>query len=347
VCAVLVLFLGGLVSSVAAPAWACGCGAYIPDRAGASVVDERAMVAWDGKTQDILMSFNVSGSSDKAAWIMPVPSAAQVSLGDTEVFEELGRLTAPRVEYRDSWWPTFTWLLPSAASSLESAGAPGGAVNVLGRQRIGPFDVTRLAANDPTALATWLADKGFPRPDGLDANLAPYIADHWEIVAIQLAPAQAGESLSGDLQPLRLSFTSDKLVYPMRLSRSATTPQTVDLYVLADHRMDPTSVPVAGQKPSLEFAGHVERADNSPALAAYVGDGAFLTHWNDYIYEPELIDGDYVFEPAMSDTPFQHVIYRTRDHGDITGLVLLAVLASCVVVLIVVLARRRHRKASV
>jgi hypothetical protein len=132
------------------------------------------------------MSFNVSGSSDKAAWVMPVPSAAKVSLGDTEVFDELGRLTAPRVEYRDSWWPTFTWLLPGAGPS-ETAGAPGGAVNVLGRQRIGPFDVTRLAANDPTALATWLADKGFPRPDGLEANLAPYIADHWEIVAIQLA----------------------------------------------------------------------------------------------------------------------------------------------------------------
>jgi Uncharacterized protein conserved in bacteria (DUF2330) len=346
VCAVLALFLGGLLSSVAAPAWACGCGAYIPDRAGASVVDERAMVAWDGKTQDILMSFNVSGSSDKAAWVMPAPSAAQVSLGDTEVFEELGRLTAPRVEYRDSWWPTFTWLLPSAARSLESAGAPGGAVNVLGRQRIGPFDVTRLAANDPAALATWLADKGFPNPDGLDANLAPYIADQWEIVSIQLAAAQAGQSLTGDLQPLRLSFTSDELVYPMRLSHSAKTPQTVNLYVLADHRMDPKSVPVAGQKPSLEFAGHIQRADISPALAAYVGDGAFLTQWNDNIYQPELIDDDYVFEPAASDTPFQHVIYRTRDRGDITGLVLLAVLASCVVVLIVVLARRRHRKAS-
>jgi hypothetical protein len=346
VCAVLAVFLGGLVSGVAAPAWACGCGAYIPDRAGASVVDERAMLAWDGKTQDILMSFNVSGSSDKAAWVMPVPSAAKVSLGDTEVFNELGRLTAPRLEYRDSWWPTLTWLLPGASPS-ETAGAPGGAVNVLGRQRIGPFDVTRLAADDPTALATWLADKGFPRPDGLEANLAPYIADHWEIVAIQLAPAKAGESLTGDLQPLRLSFTSDKLVYPMRLSRSATTPQTVDLYVLADHRMDPESVPVAGHKPSLEFAGRVERADLSPALAAYVGDGAFLTHWNDHIYQPELIDGDYVFEPAASDTPFQHVIYRTRDHGDITGFALLAVFASGAVVFVVVLARRRRRRASV
>ena len=233
---------------------------------------------------------------------------------------------------------------PWRSEPLETAGAPGGAVDVLGRQRIGPFDVTRLAANDPVALATWLADKGFPHPDGLDANLAPYIADHWEIVAIQLASAQAGESLTGDLQPLRLSFTSDKVVYPMRLSRSATTPQTVDLYVLADHRMDPKAVPVAGQKPSLEFAGHVERADVSPALAAYVGDGAFLTRWNDDIFEPELIDGDYVFEPAASDTPFQHVIYRTRNRGDLTGLILIAALASGVVIAVVL--ARRHRKAS-
>src|ERR1700752_1521712 len=111
--------------------------------------------------------------------------------------------------------------------------------------------------------------------------------------------------------------------------------------------MDPTFQTVERQKSSLELARNVEGGEDSPALAAYVGDGAFLTQWNDYIYEPELIDGDYVFEPAASDTPFQHVIYRTRDHGDITGLVLLALLASCVVALIVVLARRRRRNASV
>ena len=40
-------------------------------------------------------------------------------------------------------------------------------------------------ANDPSALAAWLADKGFPLPDGLDTNLAPYVTDGWEIVAIQ------------------------------------------------------------------------------------------------------------------------------------------------------------------
>jgi hypothetical protein len=337
---VVAMCFAGMVSSVATPAWACGCGAYIPNQAGATVTDERALIAWDGDTEDILMSFNVSGSSGKAAWVMPVPSAADVSLGDSEAFAELGRLTAPRVEYRDSWWPTFGWL--SADESLDTAGAlPGAGVNVLGRQRIGPFDVTRLAANDPIELAKWLADNGFPHPDGLDENLAPYLADRWEIVAIQLVPAEHGAALTGNLQPLRLSFESDTVVYPMRLSRSATTPQTVDLYVLADHRMDPKSVPVPGGRPTLEFAGPVEGAHVSPALADYVGDGAFLTRWNDHIGEPALINGDYVFEHAPSDTTYQHVIYRTRHRGDITGLILLAVLGCGVVVGVVLLMRRR------
>jgi hypothetical protein len=269
-----------------------------------------------------------------------VPSAAQVALGDARVFDELRRLTAPRLEYRDSWWPTFTWLFPRAEAP-ETAGAPGGArVDVLASQRIGPFDVTRLAANDPTALATWLADNGFPHPEGLDRNLAPYVADRWEIVAVQLAPAEGGASLTGDLQPLRLSFRSESVVYPMRLSRSATTPQSVDLYVLADHRMDPTAVPVAAAKPSLEFAGLLARADVSPAMADYVGDGAYLTRWTDHIYDPAAIDGDYVFERAVADTPYQQVIYRTRDRGDITGVILLAALAGVVVAIVVVLARR-------
>ena len=169
---------------------------------------------------------------------------------------------------------------------------------MLGHQRIGPFDVTRLAANDPTALATWLTDKGFPHPDGLDANLAPYVADGWEIVAIQLAPAEAGDSLTGDLQPLRLSFASDKVVYPMRLSRSATTPQA------STSTSSPSTEWIRrrcrsrrGDRAGVRRAASSE-ADVSPALAPYVGDGAFLTRWTNHINDPAAIDGDYVFEPA-------------------------------------------------
>ncbi len=332
--------------TVANPAWACGCGAYVPDNPGPAVADERALIAWDGSTEDILMSLSVTGASERAAWVMPVPSAAHITLGDTEVFEALGKLTAPRIEYRDSWWPTFPWFVRAGESpELDTAGAPSGTVNVLERQRLGPFDVTRLAANDPAALVNWLRDNGFPYPDGLDDNLAPYVADGWEIVAVQLVPAEAGGSLTGALQPLRLSFDSDRVVYPMRLSRSATMSQHIDLYVLADHRMDPSALPVAGEAPSLEFAGRIEPGD-SPALADYVGDSAFLTRWQNTIYDPAAIDGDYIFEQASSDTPYQQVIYRTRDHGELSGLILLAALGVGGLVTIVLLTRLLPRRSA-
>jgi hypothetical protein len=343
VAAVIALLVAVIATSVAAPARACGCGAYIPDRDGASVVDERALIAWDGAREDILMALRVAGSSDSAAWVMPVPSTAQVSLGAAEAFTELERLTAPRIEFRDSWWPTFSWLGTDETSEGALGAGPPGGVNVLDRQRIGPFEVTRLAANDPEAAAKWLADNGFPHPDGLDANLAHYISDGWQIVAVSLVPASEGEPLTGDLQPLRLSFAAEQVVYPMRLSRSATTPQTVDLFVLGDHRMDPTSVPVATETPTLEFAGRIDETEVSPALADFVGDGAFLTRWSNHLVDPAAIDGDYTFRPSADDTSYQEVVYRDRNRGDVTGLALLGLLGLIAVILLIT---RRIRSAT-
>jgi len=338
-----VLLASSLAFSVASPAWACGCGAYIPNRPGPTIATERALVAWDGATEDIVMSFNVSGSSERAAWVMPVPSAAEVSLGDAELFTELGRVTAPRVEYRDRWWPTFSWLQAGSTNSADAVGAAPGGVNVLGRQRIGPFDVTRLSAGDSTALAKWLGDNGFPNPDGLDENLAAYVEDRWELVAIKLAAADAADSLTGDLQPLRLSFEADTVVYPMRLSRSAKGPQTIDLYVLAEHRMDPSAVPVEGDEPALEFAGRLDQATAAPILQSYLTKGPYLTRWSDHIAVPGSIDGDYVFAQAEADTPYQKVVYVTRNRGDLTSLILLGVGGLGLLVVAVVLIRRRGR----
>ena len=341
-CAVLALLLTGALTSLAAPAWACGCGAYIPDRAGATVVDERALIAWDGSTEDILMSFGVSGGSERAAWVMPVPSAARVTLGDNAVFDDLAALTAPRIEYRDSWWPTFSWLTHGTAGAPEGAGGrPPGGVSVLATQRIGPFEVTRLAGDSSAALAAWLGDHGFPQPATLDDNLAPYVEQGWEIVAIQLAADGTGP-LTGTLQPLRLSFASDTVVYPMRLSRAATVPQSVELSVLAEHRMDPSAVPVAGTEPTLRYAGRLDAQTAPTALAPYLTAGTFLTSWTDVIGRPARIDHDYVFTRADRDTTYQQVIYRTRERGDLTGALL--ILAAVATATFLVLRRVRQAR---
>ena len=108
--------------------------------------------------------------------------------------------------------------------------------------------------------------------------------------------------------------------------------------------MDPTALPVAEEKPSLEFAGPIAHADVSPALAEYVGATAFLTRWQNTIFDPASIDGDYEFEQAPSDSTYQQVIYRTRDRGEETGLILLGMLGLGAIATLVVLVRIAMRK---
>lgn len=308
VCAVLLTQLGSLI----APAYACGCGAMVPGRQSTMGVDrETSVVRWDGATEQIVMRFTVNGNAREAAWIMPVPNRADVELGDPELFGELDALTEPERRTRHYFWPRDgDWPFDSDGDGL-SAGAPlpGAAappVGVVGRERLGGFDVARLTATDPDALRDWLATNGFELPADLATGLRPYVEQEWEYVAVRLAPEEDGATLGGTLDPLRLSFESGRLVYPMRLSRLADQPQSLGLYVLADHRMEPRAS-IGGDEPQIRFAGRVP-AGGSPALGELTGgEGAFLTAIDQYFPRPERIDADHELRATASDTPYRQV----------------------------------------
>ena len=77
--------------------------------------------------------------------------------------------------------------------------------------------------------------------------------------------------LRGTLDPLRLRFASDELIYPMRLSRLAKTAQSLGLYVLAPHRMEPRSS-IGGNEPEVTYAGKVERERGARRVHRRPGD---------------------------------------------------------------------------
>jgi hypothetical protein len=115
---------------------------YIPQEGEARVAQERALIRWDGRTEDIVMELGVEGQSKEAAWILPVPSRGTVQLGDARLFDTLHELTKPRIRMER--------MNPGEGAVAGAAGVP--AVTVLDRQALGPFDVTTLAANDAQAL---------------------------------------------------------------------------------------------------------------------------------------------------------------------------------------------------
>ena len=98
----------------------------------------------------------------------------------------------------------------------------------------------------------------------------------------------------------------------------------------------------------MEFSGRVEASSVAHSLRPYLDSGAYLTRWSDRIPQPELIDGDYVFERADADTAYQKVVVQTRDHGAVTGFALLAAAGAASVLTIVgatALSRWRARQA--
>ncbi|MFF4346409.1 DUF2330 domain-containing protein [Streptomyces sp. NPDC001530] len=346
---VLLALLGIQLGSLVAPAYACGCGAMVPDGTRHVTVNrEMSVVRWDGRQEQIVMSLTVSGDAHKAAWIMPVPHRATVKLGDSALFDQLDEATAPEHRTRHYFWPdSGDWPFAGDDDSADAprAGATAPSVGVVGRERLGPFDVARLTATDSDALGDWLADNGFALPDRLDQALRPYVDQGWEYVAIRLAPEKTDTPLGGTLDPLHLTFASDRLVYPMRLSRLARTPQSLGLYVLAAHRMEPTSA-IGGDQPVVSYAGRV--SSTSGALAPLATDGTdFLTALDQEFPQPSKIWGDHVLHRAASDATYRRVIYEDRllrVGGVPAWLLTVGGVLSAAVVVVAIRVRARRRR---
>ncbi|MET7702009.1 DUF2330 domain-containing protein [Streptomyces sp. NPDC005485] len=299
------------VGSLIAPAYACGCGAMVPDRdRHVSVGREMSVVRWDGRQEQIVMRLTVAGDARTAAWIMPVPHRATVKLGDSALFDTLGTTTEPEHRTRPYFWPRDgDWPFDDTdtSSAAPGDGAGSSSVNVVGRERLGPFDVARLTASDSGALGDWLSDNGFRLPARLDRALQPYVDQGWEYVAIRLAPENKETPLGGTLDPLHLTFASDTLVYPMRLSRLAQNPQSLGLYVLAAHRMEPSSA-IGGSAPQLVYAGRV-KAKSGPLAALTSGGTDFLTAIDQEFPVPSRISGDHELRRTAGDATYRRVIY--------------------------------------
>ncbi|WP_328725118.1 DUF2330 domain-containing protein [Streptomyces sp. NBC_00259] len=99
-------------------------------------------------------------------------------------------------------------------------------------------------------------------------------------------------------------------VYPMRLSRLAREPQSLGLYVVAPHRMEPRGR-IGGNAPEVTYAGRI--APSEGAVGRLTGGApAFLTSFEQRFPEPSRIDGDHELRAADADTPYRRVAYENE-----------------------------------
>ncbi|MCB7135662.1 DUF2330 domain-containing protein [Cellulosimicrobium marinum] len=334
--------LAGALVAAAPPAQACACGALVDGPAYETSVDaETTLLQWDGTTQTLLLELDTVSTAPEVGLLLPTPGPAEVALADPEIFRELDDLTAPQAVVSEvRWWPEL-----GLGGDDDGAGA-GGGVDVLGTVRLGPLEVTTLAATDAAALDTWLTERGFQLPGSIRTALNPYVDAGWSYVAARVAPEEA-PTFDGTLQPLRVTFDTPSLVQPMRLAALADGTQRLRTYVLADQRMarDDPSAEVA--PPSLRFAGRVDPADVSTAeLAELLAAGSYVTAYDQTLTEPgEQVVSEFTYAPAGDDTTFtaSYAVVADKRIGPFFAGPVLAFAGVLALSVLVVWAARRRR----
>jgi hypothetical protein len=206
---------------------ACGCGGLaVGDGSEVSVISERAIISHADGIEQIDLLLDLAADTGDTGLVLPTPTPATVTAGDRSDFDAVEAATTPRAEYVDDWW-----------GFGDVGDGAGSAPEVVSTVVLGPIEATTLKASNTAGLNSWLAKNDYKISANSKKLLDFYVKKKWSFVAVKLV---SDDVLEGELDPLRVTFESEKIVYPMRLSAAAKTPQSLRVYVLGDERMDVT-----------------------------------------------------------------------------------------------------------
>lgn len=276
----LAVSLAAVAAPLAAASPAAACGMPLE----ASIPAEQALISFAGGREEMTMKVVLDTTGPNAALVTPVPGVPdKPSVVEGDVFGYLNAVTAPEPP-------------KSSGGDGAMAGAPGGGVDVIGRDIVGDYDIARIASDDPKALSKWLDDNGYTPPRGSQPIIDSYVADGWKFVAIKL---RKGARPEGPIKPIRIAFGSKEIVYPMRLDALEGHQMDIDVYVLADHQ-----VRVNGDQLQTQYAGKVSELERPPpADVRSLFRAPYLTRLHSVI-NPTTLKGDFVFvRAAISSAP--------------------------------------------
>jgi hypothetical protein len=244
--------MGRLLSFMLTFGWLChgipvlACGGFFPSNSEfeVSMDSQRALAVWSDSKISMHVQVSSSGSSEDFAWVLPIPSMPEVSVGDPGIFDVLDDLTHPELLYPEEKDSGSEYT--GACGGSKAMDGAGGAMNALsddveyrGGGRVGDYEYDVLATSTVTAMTTWLSDHGYVVPEGAEEVLQPYVDRGMKFLWARLAVDVDVDSIHS-LDPLVVTVDEPpdgRLIYPLsisRLSSQAFTP--ILIYLLGEHR---------------------------------------------------------------------------------------------------------------
>ncbi len=287
---------------------------------------QKGIIVYENGVETLTLQANFMGEAQDFAWVVPAPSLPELSEADVKIFEELHYLTAPRVVYRDSsgcggWF--------GEGDEMDKEIDDG--VTIISTETVGIYDTTTLSATNPRALADWLRENGYNIPPHGEDIVKSYVDSGWYFVAMKIQRKVDPKRYwyeEGGLQPISLKFSSDRIIYPMKITAVSATDTELLLYVFAQHKM-------TFKNAELEYSDWIDPS-YSDTFSKLVKGKMYLTKLRAHL--PQKGMDDIYLTRASNDKYYRKIIYVKGPGGGID-----ICLAVCVVALLVVRKRKLRR----
>lgn len=249
---------------------------------------QKAIIAWDGETEILILSVDVLSTSEtKALHMVPFPSIPEIELGNTSSFRTVQWLLNSKTAKR---WSTMD-------NSLEyDAGGYGNvSVEIVFHEITGPHDITITCVSSSENLTEWvtsfLTDKGLENinlPENLDEVVDSYLLEdirYFAFDVIDIGPKQSS------VDPLVYTFDSDCLYFPLKISSIIEGDSQISLALIAptDMRIDWSPMGDIGYSSHIGVQiNNSEMLDVSPKIAELIEDEANLIYYKQWFHLKNL-----------------------------------------------------------
>ncbi|MCE9584285.1 MAG: DUF2330 domain-containing protein [Planctomycetes bacterium] len=248
----MALGVGAVVAvSVLPPRANAACCYFAAQEKDINQPGQKAFIAWEAskKIEAFTVQPKFEGNALEFGMVIPTPSQPKL--------DEM-----PRDFFKDLAIYTILMPLPSQIYSelypvppMEKGSAPGGSplqdeavskdrngVHVLESGVVGSLDYKIISAEQANGLFDWLKENKYTY-SGDEATLDFYIKKHWIFTVMKIDSKQMKKnpdgSYLGEITPTRFTFSSDKCIYPLKITQISVKTETDALfYVQAADEMD-------------------------------------------------------------------------------------------------------------
>jgi hypothetical protein len=217
-----------------------------------------AFITWDPdkKMETVTVQPRFEGNALDFGMVIPTPSQPKLDAMPRDFFKALGIFTMPKRRAFPVSKLVPQMFFGEGMAQNARAGAPGAmkggggapqepektTIEVLEVGQVGNLDYKIIAAGRSDDLFKWLKDNKYGY-DGDEATLNYYVQKKYFFTVMKIDTLQMKRNkdgtFSGDVTPTRFSFTSEKLVYPTRITQVSVKDVTDALfYVQAPFKVD-------------------------------------------------------------------------------------------------------------